>query len=175
MLQTEKDRWGHSCYLHNKTVFSKKGKKFTLFFLTIQIQHLEKYPFPLQRNITPQKPYITLTEARWNAFTVMQLGAEQALQGWCGTQLPYTVQPDPTATYPHESLFLRLGPTPSLWHWGCLGDLFQLCRDLRGSVWRCWHTPLILPKPFHPRLPKLLCEILSSPFQCHCWAFHCQR
>lgn len=64
-------------------------KKFTLFFLTIQIEHLEKYPFPLERIISPQKPYITQpTKTRWNASTVMQPGAEEPLQGWCGTQLP---------------------------------------------------------------------------------------
>lgn len=47
---------------------------------------------------------------------------------------PTTVQPDPTATYPHDFLFLRLGPIPSLWHWGSSWSFSVVQRSLMFSM-----------------------------------------
>lgn len=81
MLQTEKDRWGHSCYLHNKTVFSKKGKKFTLFFLTIQIQHLEKYPFPFTEKYHPTE---AIYHTDWSKMKCLHSNAAGSWAGFTG-------------------------------------------------------------------------------------------
>lgn len=103
---------------HNNVFY--KGK--ALFFLTVQIEHLEKNPFPLQRNITPHKPWLTSrTETKWIAIPAMKVGTKQAFQVWCRARVPCRHTTRPHGHLPSTTpCFSGSCPTPSLWDQGSL-------------------------------------------------------
>lgn len=79
----------------------------------------------------------------------MQLGAEQALQGWCGTQLPHHCA---VRLHCHLSSWV---PVPQAWSHSQplalrLFVVFFSCAeiDLWCSAWRCWTHDSFCPNLF---------------------------